>query len=88
MESIRELKAKAMAIEPVVRIGKSGLTEPVINEIKKQLEKKKLIKIKMLKAFVSGKDKKEMAREIAEKTGSMLVHNVGFIVVVAKKKTI
>ena len=77
-----------MAIEPVVRIGKSGLTEPVINEIKKQLEKKKLIKIKMLKAFVSGKDKKEMAREIAEKTGSMLVHNVGFIVVVAKKKTI
>ncbi len=84
MEDIKELKAKAKAIEPIVRIGKSGLTESVINEIKKQLEQKKLIKIKMLKAFISGKDKKELAKEIAEKTNSMLVHNVGFIVVLAK----
>lgn len=85
MESIKELKAKAMAIEPIVRIGKSGLTESVIGEIKKQVEQKKLIKIKVLKAFVGGKDKKELAKEIAEKTGSVLVHNVGFIVVLARK---
>ncbi len=85
MEGIKELKAKAMAIEPIVRIGKSGLTEPVIGEIKKQVEQKKLVKIKMLKAFVGGNDKKELAKEIAEKTGSVLVHNVGFIVVLARK---
>jgi len=74
-----------MAIEPIVRIGKSGLTESVVTEIKKQVAQKKLVKIKMLKAFVEGHDKKEMANQIAEKTNSVLVHNVGFIVVIAKK---
>ncbi len=85
MESIKELKQKAMALEPIVRIGKSGLSETVINEIRKQVEQKKLVKVKMLRSFVGTADKKEMARQMAEKTGSILVHNVGFIVVLAKK---
>ena len=59
MEDMKEMKAKAMAIEPLVRIGKSGLTDSVVTEIKKQVEQKKLVKIKMLKAFVEGNDKKE-----------------------------
>ena len=85
MADIKELKAKAMAIEPIVRIGKSGLSESVVNEIKKQLKQKKLIKIKMLKSFIGSTDKKEAARQIAEKTGSVLVHRVGFVVVLAEK---
>jgi len=89
MTSIPELKAKAMALEPIVRIGKAGLTESVLNEIKKQLEQKGLIKVKALKSFAKGRDKKSVAEEIAKKTGSILVHRVGFVVVLAKKsKTI
>jgi RNA-binding protein len=85
MENIKELKAKAMALEPIVRIGKSGLTDTVVAEIKKQLDQKGLIKIKMLKSFVGRDDKKESAMKIAEKTNSKLVHSVGFVVVISKK---
>ena len=35
----------------------------------------------MLKAFLEGKDKKAAANELAEKTCSVLVHRVGFVVV-------
>ena len=75
-----------MAIEPIVRIGKSGLSDTVVGEIKKQVQQKKLIKVKMLRSFVGTGDKKALARELAEKTGSILVHSVGLIVVLAKKK--
>ncbi len=69
----------------LVRIGKSGLTETVIDEIKKQLQKRKIIKIKFLPGHASGKDKRAFARELAAKTNSKLVHQVGFVVVLEKR---
>ena len=80
----KKLKDKAKTLEPVIRIGKNGLTESTIKEIKKQLNKKKLIKVKLLKAFISDKNKKEVAKEIAEKTSSQLIYMVGFVVVLYK----
>jgi len=82
---LKKLKSKAMLLEPVVRIGKAGITNNVVKEIKKQLEKKKLIKIKLLKSFVKGKNKKLVAMELAEKTDSIIVNKVGFTVVLYKK---
>ena len=80
----KKLKEKAKILEPVIRIGKNGLTESTIKEIKKQLNKKKLIKIKLLRAFISDKNKKEVAKEIAQKTNSQLIDLVGFVVVLHK----
>ncbi len=85
MADMKELKQKAVALEPVVRIGKAGLTETVVSEIKKHIEKKKLIKVKMLRTFVGTNDKKALAKEIADKTGSLLVHRVGYVIALAKK---
>ncbi|MDP7180497.1 MAG: YhbY family RNA-binding protein [Candidatus Woesearchaeota archaeon] len=81
----KDLKEKAKTLEPVIRIGKSGLSDGTIAEIKKQLEKKKLIKIKLLKAAIKDKDKKQLANELAEKTDSLLIDRVGFVVVLRKK---
>ena len=74
-------KEKAKTLEPVIRIGKNGLTESTIKEIKKQLNKKNLIKVKLLRAFISDKNKKDIAKEIAQKTNSQLIDLVGFVVV-------
>jgi len=60
------------------------LTENTIKEIKKQLNKKKLIKVKLLRAFVKGKDKKLIANKIAEETNSKLIDMVGFVIVLYK----
>jgi len=80
----KKLKEKAKTLEPVIRIGKNGLTENTIKEIKKQLNKKKLIKVKLLRAFISDKNKKEVAKEIAQETNSQLIDLVGFVVVLYK----
>ncbi len=81
----KELVEKAKKLEPVMRIGKNGLTQGVIEEVKKQLMKKKLIKIKFLRHAIEGTDKKKIGEIVAEKTGAELIHQVGFVVVLYKR---
>ena len=81
----KELRAKAQSLHVLVRIGKSGLKEEVILEIVKHLKRKKLIKVKFLGAALDSGDKKNMVKELVERTDSVLVSSVGGIVVLAKK---
>ncbi len=80
-----ELRKKAKALEPIVRIGKGGLSESMIDEIKRHLKVKKLIKVKLLKNFIYGKDKKEIIDDIVNQTESILVEKKGFVIVIHKK---
>ena len=81
MESLQKLKDKARNIEPIIRIGKNGLSEGQINEIKKLIKKRKLIKVKMLDSFMEGKDRAEVAQEMAQKSETTLIQLIGNIVV-------
>ena len=81
---IKELRAKGKALVPIVQIGKDGLTENILTEIKKQLRTRKLIKIKASPAFFDGKDKKAEARALAESLKADVIDQVGFVIVVAK----
>ena len=83
-EEIRALKVKVKTLTPILNLGKNGLSYPVVDEIKHLLKKKKLIKIKMLKSCFKDKDKKELAKEISEKTNSTLIEAVGNVVVLYK----
>ena len=78
---IVSLKRRALGLEPVVRIGKKGLTDETVQEIKKQLKKKKLIKIKVLRSGLEDIGIKELTDRLVEETGSVLVSRVGFVVV-------
>ena len=78
------LKEQAKLLEPIIRIGKNGLTDNVVEEIKNHLKKRKMVKVKMLKSFLEDKDKKLLAKEIAEKTNSTIVDSAGFAVVLRK----
>ena len=81
------IKQKAKSLEPHIRIGKKGLTKEMIEEIAKQLKDKELIKIKLLRPSVKDrKQKKALAIELAEKTGSMLIDRIGSIIVLHKAK--
>lgn len=82
------LKDKARNIEAAVRIGKNGATDGIVNEIKRQLKDKKMIKVKLLKPFIAGKDKKAAAKELAEKTDSEIVQIIGFTITLYKNKVI
>ncbi len=71
-------------LKPMLNIGKNGITDGLIEEIKLQLKKKKIIKIKILKAALEKNDRKMIAADVAQKTNSELVSQVGFVFVLKK----
>lgn len=79
-----ELRKRAKSLEPVVRIGKSGLTESQLGEIERFLKNKELIKIKMLGS--AAKDKDVLIKRVLENTCSELIEKVGNVFVIYKKK--
>jgi len=70
---LKELRVKAQSIKPTIHIGKDGVSESVKMELRKQLKKHKLVKVKLLPASQQGVDKKEMAGALAKETDSALV---------------
>lgn len=81
----RILKTEALKLAASVHIGKFGVTEGVIKEVRKQLVARKIIKIKFLKSFMGEKNKTEVAQELALKTNSEVLHRVGFTLVLYRK---
>jgi len=76
---------KTKVLEATIRVGKNGITSNLIEEIKKQLKKRKIVKVKMLTSFVKIKNKKEAAKEIALKTNSKIADMTGFVFVLKKR---
>ena len=72
------LRGLAHHLEPVVRIGKAGLTEGLFEQLEEALESHELIKVK----FVDWKDRKrELAAEIDQRLGCEQVGKIGHVVV-------
>ena len=71
-----------------IQIGKNGITDNLIAEIKEQLKKKKALKVKILKAARTEKNRKEIAVEIAERTRSRLLQLRGNVFILSRKITI
>jgi len=69
--SKRELRKKGSEIKPTVHIGKDGITDGLIEEIKIQVKKHKLVKIRILPSVERQKD--EIANELAARSSSHLV---------------
>ena len=67
-----------------INIGKSGVNENVIKEIKRQLEANELVRIKFAKNIARDKDK--YIDEIVSKTKSKLIDVRGHVAVIYKKK--
>ena len=67
-----------------INIGKSGVNENVIEEIKRQLEANELVKIKFAKNIA--KDKDDYIAEIVSKTRCKLIDVRGHVAVIYKKK--
>ncbi len=86
-EQIKSLKRDATALSAFTSIGKNGLSENSITQVKNYLKVHHLCKVKILRTFLdeSGLGKKEVARELAERTGAELIQLVGLMVVLYKK---
>ena len=75
-------KAKSGELKPSVRIGKSGITENLINEIEEQLNSKTLVKIKLNRGMFEKDDVKMVWEHLSSQTKSVLVlarGNIGIL---------
>ena len=80
---IRALKAKAQRLKPAVKVGKDGLSGGFLAGLNHVLEHHELVKVK----FDEFKDqKKELAPQIAERTGSQLIMRVGNVAVLYRRR--
>ena len=84
-EKLKEFRKKGKVLDPILRIGKSGLTDETIRHLKLAIKKHKLIKVKMLKSFTESHDKKAAAKELCDKVGAVLIEQIGFVVVMYKR---
>ena len=82
---IRKLKAEAQHLEPVVYVGKSGLTAAVLQSIEQAIQARALIKIR----FDHDRDERDvLAQKVAEATGAALIMQVGKVAIYYRAKPV
>ena len=80
---IRELKARGQLLKPALKVGHDGLSAQFLAALDEMLKRHDLVKVK----FSDFKDqKKELAPQLAEKTGSELIMRVGNVAVLFRAK--
>ncbi len=84
--SKKELKGEGTAIKPSMHIGKGGLTDGVVEEVKIQIKANKLVKIKVLAS--SAQEKKELAEELARRSGTRLVEVRGNTILLCDERVL
>lgn len=69
------LRAIGNKMEPIVIIGKSGITENLVNQLDEALNSRELVKVRTL----PNKELKvkEIAEDLAQKTGADIVQTIG-----------
>lgn len=69
------LRSIAQNLQPIFQIGKNGVNDNQIEQLKNALEVREIIKITMLDTTPA--DKHSIANEIAEKIGAEIVQIIG-----------
>ena len=74
--SDQELRKEAHDLDVTVHVGKGGI-DPVVDELADQLDDRKLVKAKFLRAARGGTSAEELATELADRVDADLVETRG-----------
>ena len=77
-------RAKANTLEPIIQIGKEGISENLITQIDDTLDNRELIKIRV-HLETAPKTPKELANELGEALGADVIQVIGGIIVLYRK---
>ena len=76
-EKLKELKVRSKSLKPIIRIGKNGLTDGIINEIKAHLKKRRLIKIKLLQNSLENSEVSSVVDNVLRDCDCILIDKIG-----------
>ncbi|MBB6454347.1 RNA-binding protein [Salirhabdus euzebyi] len=79
----RYLRSKAHHLKPIFQVGKAGVNDNLIQQVKEALEKRELIKVSILQNCFEDKD--EVANGLATNAESELVQLIGHTIVLYKE---
>jgi RNA-binding protein len=82
----RHVRYKLKDEKPTIWIGKDGLTPQLSSEIEKQLDKNKMLKVKILKSALQTETAKAIATKAAEQAGAALVEVRGHIFILYRRR--
>ncbi len=82
----RFVKRSLGEADATVRIGKDGATPELCRELEKQLDKNKMVKVKILKTGLKGDEAKAIALRCAEETCSSVVEVRGHRFMLYKRR--
>ena len=82
----RRIKRELSGEKPTIRIGKNQVSKEMLKEIEKQLEKKEMIKVKILRTALKDNEAKRIASRIAEKTEATLIEVRGHTLILYKRR--
>jgi RNA-binding protein len=82
----RRIKGRMCEEKPTVWIGKNHVSKEVVEEIEKQLDKREVVKVKILRTALNEGEVKEIASNISARTESNLVEVRGHTFVLYKHR--
>ncbi len=68
-------------LKPEFLIGKRGINDQIVRDIKSRLKKKKILKIKFLPAAIKGTKKQEVFEKLAKEANAKIIKKIGFTLV-------
>jgi RNA-binding protein len=74
-KALRYLRGLGHALDPVVAVGKNGVTAALVRQTEQALEAHELIKVKVMQE--APVDRREAAEDVAQKTGAVLAQVLG-----------
>jgi len=82
----RRMKRELSAEKPTVWVGKEGATPQIVNEISRQLDKREIVKAKILRSALKDEEAKSVASKIAQQTNSSLIEVRGHTFLLYKRR--
>ena len=80
----RRIRSELSAEKPTIWIGKEGASSQILNEISRQLERREMVKVKVLKSAIKEEETGKIASRIAEQTESTLIDVRGHTIILYK----
>jgi len=82
----RRIKRELSGEKPTVWVGKEGAAPKTVNEVSRQLEKREMVKVKILKSALKEDETREIASKIGQQTGSTLIDIRGHTLILYKPR--
>jgi len=80
------MKRELSLEKPMVWVGKDGASPQTMNEISRQLEKRKIVKVQILKSALEDESANDIALKTAQQTESILIDVRGHTFILHKPR--